>query len=87
MIRGEVEVSTIKNKLNKTEQVLNLYEDIKYVELCKTQRTMIICFALIIMAMIMGFFIWMSTPDEREISYEQIADANNNSSVSQTIGE
>lgn len=73
---------------------LDLYEDIKFVEMAKNQRTIIICFTLIIIAMMVGFFVTINLPLEEETveeittTYTQNADTEgDNANINQNIEE
>lgn len=87
MIKGEMEMRNLQKGLSKTQQTLNLYEDIKFVEMCKTQRTLIISFSCIMVIMILGFFMWMTIPSEVTTeTYNQEATEISDTTLNQTIG-
>ena len=78
MISGEFEMKEIEERTKELEKKINIYEDIKYQALARTQCTMLICFTLIFITMIISFFIWAGLPDDKEKVEMQAENGMNN---------
>lgn len=70
MLKEEMEVMELGKRLEKLSKNVDLYEDVKYTALVNQMRTQAICFTVIITAMILGFFIWLSIPEKEMIETE-----------------
>lgn len=75
MIKGEIEMRKIEDRVNEINNKLSLYEDAKFNALVELQKTIIISFTTIISIMIISFFIWALLPEEE--TTERIVDMNN----------